>query len=81
MSSGIMLSSMEEHRGGLEVPQTVDRKTVHSWSRELNALRELIAPRFARSEVQHRAQAYLRGSLDPFGPDQSLRHESRRCVA
>jgi SRSO17 transposase len=58
-----MLSSMEEHRGGREVPQTVDRKTVCSWSRELDTLGEFIAPRFARSEVRHRAQAYLRGLL------------------
>jgi SRSO17 transposase len=58
-----MLSSMEEHRGGREVPQKVDRKTVRSWSRELDALGEFIAPRFARSEVRHRAQAYLRGLL------------------
>jgi SRSO17 transposase len=58
-----MLSSMVEHKGGPEVPQTVDRKTVRSWSRELDALGELIAPRFARSEVRERAQAYLRGLL------------------
>ena len=58
-----MLSSMEEHRGGREVPQTVDRETVRSWSRELDALGEFIAPRFACSEVRHRAQAYLRGLL------------------
>src|SRR4029453_1309356 len=58
-----MLSSMEQHRGGREVPQTVDRKTVRSWSRELDALGEFIAPRFARSEVRYRAQAYLRGLL------------------
>jgi SRSO17 transposase len=58
-----MLSSMEEHRGGPEVPQTVDRKTVRSWSRELDALGELIASRFARSEVRERAQAYLHGLL------------------
>jgi SRSO17 transposase len=45
------------------VPQTVDRKTVRSWSRELDTLGEFIAPRFARSEVRHRAQAYLRGLL------------------
>src|SRR3712207_5444290 len=58
-----MLSSMEEHQGGREVPQTVDRKTVRSWSRELDALGERIAPRFARSEVRGRALAYLRGLL------------------
>lgn len=45
------------------MPQTVDRKTVRSWSRELDALGEFIAPRFARLEVRHRAQAYLRGLL------------------
>jgi SRSO17 transposase len=58
-----MLSSMEEHQGGREVPRTVDRKTVRSWSRELDALGERIAPRFARSEVRARALAYLRGLL------------------
>ena len=45
------------------MPQTVDRKTVRSWSEELNAVSERIAPRFARSEVRGRAQAYLRGLL------------------
>ena len=45
------------------MPQTVDRKTVRSWSRELDALGERIAPRFARSEVRGRALAYLRGLL------------------
>jgi SRSO17 transposase len=45
------------------VPQTVDRKTVRSWTEELGALDERIAPRFSRSEVRHRAQAYLRGLL------------------
>ena len=45
------------------MPRTVDRTTVRSWSKELDALGERIAPRFARSEVRHRAQAYLRGLL------------------
>jgi SRSO17 transposase len=45
------------------MPQTVDRKTVRSWTEELDAVGERIAPRFARSEVRHRAQAYLRGLL------------------
>jgi hypothetical protein len=58
-----MLSSMEEHEGGCEMPRTIDRKTVRSWSRELDTLGELIAPRFARSELRHRVQAYLRGLL------------------
>jgi SRSO17 transposase len=45
------------------VPQTVDRKTVRSWTEELNALNERIAPRFSRSEVRGRAHDYLRGLL------------------
>jgi len=36
---------------------------VRSWSGQLDALGERIAPRFARSEVCGRAQAYLRGLL------------------
>jgi len=36
---------------------------VRSWSGQLDALGERIAPRFARSEVRGRAQAYLRGLL------------------
>jgi SRSO17 transposase len=43
--------------------QTVDRKMVRSWSGELNAVSERIAPRFARSEVRDRAHDYLRGLL------------------
>jgi SRSO17 transposase len=54
---------MEEHEGGRRIQPTVDRTTVRSWSKELDALGELIAPRFARSEVRYRAQAYLRGLL------------------
>jgi SRSO17 transposase len=45
------------------VPQWVDRKTVRSWSEELDAVGERIAPHFSRSEVRRRAQAYLRGLL------------------
>ena len=45
------------------MPHPVDRKTVRSWTEELNAVSERIAPRFARSEVRSRAQAYLRGLL------------------
>jgi SRSO17 transposase len=45
------------------VSQMVDRKMVRSWTEELGALDERIAPRFSRSEVRQRAQAYLRGLL------------------
>jgi len=45
------------------VPQTVDRKTVRSWTEELDALGERIAPRFARSELRERARSYLLGLL------------------
>jgi SRSO17 transposase len=45
------------------VPQTVDRKTLRSWTEELNALNERIAPHFSRSEVRGRARDYLRGLL------------------
>ncbi len=43
--------------------QIVDRKTLRSWTEELEAVGERIAPRFARSEVRGRARAYLRGLL------------------
>src|SRR3712207_4755746 len=45
------------------VPQTVDRKTVRSWTEELDALNYRIAPLFSRSEVRRRARDYLRGLL------------------
>jgi SRSO17 transposase len=45
------------------MPQMVDRKTVRSWTGELNALNERIAPHFSRSEVRGRAHDYLRGLL------------------
>ena len=45
------------------MPQTVDRKTVRSWTEELDALDERIAPLFSRSEVRRRARDYLRGLL------------------
>jgi SRSO17 transposase len=45
------------------VPQTVNRKTVRSWSEELDALDERIAPHFSRSEVRRRAHDCLRGLL------------------
>jgi SRSO17 transposase len=45
------------------VPQTVNRKTVRSWTEELDAVGERIAPHFLRSELRRRAQAYLRGLL------------------
>ena len=45
------------------MPQTVDPKTVRSWTEELDAVGERIAPHFLRSELRRRAQAYLRGLL------------------
>jgi SRSO17 transposase len=45
------------------MPQTVDRKTVRSWTKELGALDKRIAPHFLRSEVRRRAHDYLRGLL------------------
>lgn len=45
------------------MPQTVDRKTVRSWTEELKALNERIAPHFSRNEVRRRAHDYLRGLL------------------
>jgi SRSO17 transposase len=45
------------------LPQTVDRKTVRSWTEELDAVGERIAPHFSRSEVRRRARDYLRGLL------------------
>jgi SRSO17 transposase len=45
------------------MPKTVDRKMARSWSEELDAVGERIAPRFARSEVRERARDYLRGLL------------------
>jgi len=45
------------------MPQTVDRKTVRSWTEELSALDKRIAPYFSRSEVRRRVQDYLRGLL------------------
>ena len=40
--------------------QTVDRRTVRSWTCELDTVSERIAPRFARSELRERARSYLR---------------------
>jgi SRSO17 transposase len=45
------------------MPQTVDRKTVRSWTEELDALDERFAPHFSRSEVRRRARDYVRGLL------------------
>src|SRR5215218_6397719 len=45
------------------MPQTVDQKTVRSWTEELGALDQRIAPYFSRSEVRRRVQDYLRGLL------------------
>lgn len=45
------------------MPKLVDRKMVRSWTEELDALGERIAPRFSRAEVRRRARDYLRGLL------------------
>src|SRR3712207_4196062 len=45
------------------VPQTVDRKTLRSWTEELDVVSERIAPRFSRGEVRRRVRDYLRGLL------------------
>ena len=45
------------------MPRTVDREMARSWTEELDAVGERIAPRFARSEVRDRARDYLRGLL------------------
>src|SRR5215217_6729013 len=47
------------------MPKTVDRKTVRSWTEQLDALDRRIAPHFSRSEVRRRAHDYLRGLLSP----------------
>jgi methionine synthase I (cobalamin-dependent) len=47
------------------MPETVDRKTVRSWVKELDALNERIARRFSRTEVRRRARTYLSGQLGP----------------
>jgi SRSO17 transposase len=54
-----MLSSTKE---GM-MSQMVDRKTVRSWAEGLDALDELFAPHFSRSEVRRRAREYVRGLL------------------
>jgi SRSO17 transposase len=54
-----MLSSTKE---GM-MSQMVDRKTVRSWAEGLDALEELFAPHFSRSEVRRRAREYVRGLL------------------
>ena len=43
--------------------QTVDRKAVRSWSEQLDALDQRIAPHFSRSELRRRAHDYLLGLL------------------
>ena len=45
------------------MPQTVNRKTLRSWTEELDTVGERIAPHFSRSELRRRAQDYLRGLL------------------
>jgi SRSO17 transposase len=57
-----MLSLTKEQRRCV-MPRTVDRRTVRSWTGELDAVSERIAPHFARSEVRDRARDYLRGLL------------------
>ncbi len=47
------------------MPETIDRKTVRSWVKELDALNERIARRFSRTEVRRRARTYLSGLLGP----------------
>ena len=58
--------NMEEWRnGGMEdvMPETVDRRTLRRWTKELDALNERISERFPRAELRLRAQTYLRGLL------------------
>src|SRR3990170_5028960 len=43
--------------------QTVDRKTVRSWTEELDAVGERIALHFARAELRGRVRSYLHGLL------------------
>ena len=45
------------------MPQTVNRKTLRSWTEELDTVGERIAQHFSRSELRRRAQDYLRGLL------------------
>ena len=45
------------------MPQMVDRKTVRSWMRELEALEDRVAVRFSRAEPRRRMRTYLRGLL------------------
>src|SRR5215212_1456576 len=47
------------------VSQRVDRKAVLSWSEQLDALDQRIAPHFSRSEVRRRAHDYLRTVCSP----------------
>ena len=48
-----------------QVEQQVRMKRIGSWKRELEALHDRIAPRFARPEVRARAGRYLWGLLEP----------------
>lgn len=45
------------------MPQTVDRKMVRSWIKELEVVDERLSAHFARSEACQRAHSYLRGLL------------------
>jgi SRSO17 transposase len=45
------------------MPQTLNKRIVHSWAKELDALSERIEPRFSRIEARRRVRTYLRGLL------------------
>ena len=45
------------------MPRTVDRELVRSWTEELDAVSERIAPHFVRAELRARVRSYLRGLL------------------
>jgi SRSO17 transposase len=45
------------------VSQTVDRKTVSSWTEELVAVNQRLSAHFVRSEARERARDYLRALL------------------
>jgi hypothetical protein len=44
------------------MPQAIDRMMMRSWTGELDAVSERIAPRFACSEMRQRAHDYPQGS-------------------
>ncbi len=45
------------------MPHMLDRKLVRSWTEELDAVGERIAPCFARADLRARARSYLHGLL------------------